>query len=195
MQAPAVPPGQHLDGSQREASIDQLVETGETGPRGRAEGPREFVSLAHVEQRVAPQRFGADNRVGFWRRSQRDSSASDRQDPGLLKGNGAQGVPEYVGVVQTDRGEHGQLVCALDDVGGVVQATKPRLDYGVVDALADEQLISGSRRHLKHAGRTVGRSAHLPLRGAHVGEHLAQPRRVNRSAMYGKALQHGMCVG
>ena len=124
-----------------------------------------------------PRRLEDLDQIGVGLAQHQNGAGLD--DPGLLPGDLLTGVAQVLHVVELDVGDHRHL--AVDDVGGVPQATEAHLDDRDVDGDVGEPLERGAVDDLEVA-RLVGQEVfergdvHEDAVEVVVGDRLAVPR-------------------
>lgn len=118
-------------------------------------------------------------------------------DAGLLRGDLGEGLPQIIGVIQADRGDHRDR--GVDDVGGVPAAAHPDLDDGDVDRCVCERGEGHRGQHLELAHRRA--AGRFGLGVDHLNERLDLAvdldvaGRADRFVVDGDALDHRLQMG
>ncbi len=113
-------------------------------------------------------------------------------DPGLLDGDLAGGLPQLVGVVEADRGDHGDP--GVDDVGGVPGAAHADLDHGDVHRRVGEGRVGHAGEHLEEGHRDRLALVDHPHVGLDVAVDLDEPLGGDRGAVQADPLGDALHV-
>ena len=150
-------PAQHVDRRQGQRRVERLVAAEQTRlespplPREPAQGRSrerlhgQVAEVGHEKFATALGGHGLDDRHGLALLGPAHHGRSRLHDAGLLAGDGAQGIPEQIGMVEPDAADHARLG-GLDDVGGVQPPPEPHFQHHDIAAHGAE-MLEGHRRH------------------------------------------------